>query len=82
MAYYRRILANLAADRRAVTTLEYALIAGLTLTAIIAGFGVFASDVSGQYGSIGSSVQAGPASPVSTPATPPPPPPPTTLHSD
>ena len=75
MPQYRRILAKLAADRRAVTALEYALIAGLVLTVLVTGFGVFASDVSSQYGSIGSSVQTGAAGPASTPAAPPPPPP-------
>lgn len=44
---------TLASDRRGVTALEYAMIAGIIVAVIAVGFGIFASDLSTQFGSIG-----------------------------
>ena len=43
-------------DRRAVTALEYALIAGVIVATILVGFKVLASDMSNKFNSIGSSL--------------------------
>ena len=40
-------------DRRAVTALEYALIAGIVVVVIAVGFGVFASNLPTKFTSIG-----------------------------
>ena len=44
---------KLKADHRAVTALEYGLIAGVIVATIAAGFGVLAGDLSSQFSSIG-----------------------------
>ena len=43
-------------DRRAVTALEYALIAGVIVATILVGFKVLASYMSDKFNSIGSSL--------------------------
>ena len=43
----------LKSDRRAVTALEYAMIAGIVVAVIAVSFGVLASDLSVQFGNIG-----------------------------
>ncbi len=43
-------------DRRAVTALEYALIAGVLVATILIGFNVFASDLSNKFSNIGGSL--------------------------
>ena len=56
MFTYVKTLLALASDRRGVTALEYAMIAGIVVATIAAGFGVFASDVSSYFGTVGGSV--------------------------
>ena len=51
-----KIWLALASDRRAVTALEYALIAGLVVAVIAVGFGVFASDLSTKFSSVGTNL--------------------------
>ena len=46
----------LAPDRRGVTALEYALIAGIIIVVIAVGFGVYAGDLSTQFGIIGTGI--------------------------
>ena len=47
---------SLASDRRGVTALEYALIAGIIIVVIAVGFGVYAGDLSTQFGIIGTGI--------------------------
>jgi len=47
---------DLRADRRAVTALEYGLIAGVIVATIMVGFSLLASDLSQQFENIGNSV--------------------------
>lgn len=47
---------SLGSDRRAVTALEYAMIAGIVVAVIAVGFGYFASDLATQFNNIGSSL--------------------------
>ena len=47
---------DLKADRRAVTALEYGLIAGVIVATIMVGFSLLASDLSQQFENIGNSV--------------------------
>ena len=47
---------SLASDRRGVTALEYALIAGIIIVVIAVGFGLYAGDLSAQFGIIGTGV--------------------------
>lgn len=49
-------LIALASDRRGVTALEYAMIAGIVVAVIAVGFGVFAGGLSAQFGIIGTGV--------------------------
>ena len=51
-----KIWLALASDRRAVTALEYALIAGIVVAVIAVGFGVFASDLSLKFSAVGGSL--------------------------
>ena len=44
---------TLATDRRGVTALEYAMMAGIVVAVIAVGFGVFASDITAQFSSLG-----------------------------
>ena len=46
----------LVADRRGVTALEYALIAGLIVATIAVGFGLLASNLSTQFSTLGTSL--------------------------
>lgn len=43
-------------DRRAITALEYAIIAGVLVATIVIGFNVFAGDVSVKFNSVGTSL--------------------------
>lgn len=44
---------ELKADKRAVTALEYALIAGVIVAVVVVGFGTLATDVSSKFSDIG-----------------------------
>ena len=50
----------LARDRRGVTALEYALIAGIVVTVIGVGFGTYASDLSTKFTAVGTGMQDAP----------------------
>jgi len=52
----RMLLAGLTHDRRAVTALEYGLIAGVIVATITVGFGFMADDLSGSFDSIGNNL--------------------------
>jgi Flp pilus assembly pilin Flp len=56
MLDYLKTWVELRTDRRAVTALEYALIAGVIVATILVGFNVLASDMSNEFSNIGSSV--------------------------
>ena len=43
-------------DRKAVTALEYAIIAGVLVATIVIGFNVFAGDVSVRFSNVGTSL--------------------------
>jgi Flp pilus assembly pilin Flp len=43
-------------DRRGVTALEYALIAGVIVATILVGFNVLANDMSNEFSNIGASL--------------------------
>jgi Flp pilus assembly pilin Flp len=47
---------KLKSDRRAVTALEYGLIAGVIVATIMVGFSLLANDLSQQFENIGNSV--------------------------
>lgn len=47
---------SIASDRRAVTALEYAMIAGIVVAVIAVGFGYFAGDLANRFNTIGSSL--------------------------
>jgi Flp pilus assembly pilin Flp len=47
---------KLRADRRAVTALEYGLIAGVIVATIAVGFALLANDLSQQFANIGNSI--------------------------
>ena len=51
---------TLAYDRRGVTALEYALIAGIVVTVIAVGFGTYAGDLSTKFSAVGTGMQAAP----------------------
>ena len=53
---YIKTWIELKSDRRAVTALEYALIAGVIVATILVGFQVLASDLSNKFSSIGGSL--------------------------
>ena len=53
---YIKIWASLKTDRRAVTALEYGLIAGIIVAVIALGFGVLGSSLSGKFSTIGNSL--------------------------
>jgi Flp pilus assembly pilin Flp len=46
----------LRADHRAVTALEYALIAGVLVATILIGFNVFAGDLANRFNNVGGSL--------------------------
>jgi len=48
-----RLAIRLSTDRRAVTALEYGLIAGVIVATVAVGFGVLANDLSNEFNSIG-----------------------------
>jgi Flp pilus assembly pilin Flp len=54
MLNYVTVWAGLSLDRRAVTALEYALIAGVLVATIVIGFNVFANDLSNRFSNAGS----------------------------
>ncbi|MGD0433749.1 MAG: Flp family type IVb pilin [Acetobacteraceae bacterium] len=56
MLQYSLLLPNLRKDRRAVTALEYGLIAGVIVATIMVGFSLLANDLSQQFQNIGNSV--------------------------
>lgn len=56
MIQYLSAWCALKADRRAVTALEYALIAGVIVATILVGFNVLATDMSTKFNSIGTSL--------------------------
>ena len=56
MAYYLRMIYLLSCDRRAVTALEYGLIAGLIVATIALGFGRLGSGVSTKFSTVGTSL--------------------------
>jgi Flp pilus assembly pilin Flp len=57
MRFYRRILLRLYYDRRAVTALEYAIIAGIIVTTIVVGFTSLGDALSNKFSNIGGSLQ-------------------------
>jgi pilus assembly protein Flp/PilA len=56
---YATMWLKLKADRRAVTALEYGLIAGVIVATIAVGFALLATDLSQQFQNIGNSVANG-----------------------
>jgi pilus assembly protein Flp/PilA len=56
MIAYLMTWLGLATDDRAVTALEYALIAGVIVATVLAGFNVLAGDLSNQFSNIGTSL--------------------------
>ena len=62
MIEFIKIWLELKTDRRAVTALEYALIAGVIVATILVGFQTLAGDISAKFTSIGTAVTAAPAS--------------------
>ena len=56
MIAYIKTWASLSTDRRAVTALEYAMIAGIVVAVIAVGFGVMATDISAKFNFIGASL--------------------------
>ena len=59
MLNYAKIWLTLAADRQAVTALEYGLIAGVIVATIMFGFTLLADDLSQQFQSVGNTVTNG-----------------------
>jgi Flp pilus assembly pilin Flp len=55
---------RLKTDRRAVTALEYGLIASLLFGTILVGFSLMADDLSSKFTDIGTCVQNGPTDPT------------------
>jgi Flp pilus assembly pilin Flp len=53
---YAQLWLRLRADRRAVTALEYGLIAGVIVATIAVGFAILANDLSQQFEDIGNSL--------------------------
>jgi Flp pilus assembly pilin Flp len=56
MINYMRVWSALLLDRRAVTALEYAIIAGVIVATIVVGFRVFAGDLSNKFNTIASGI--------------------------
>lgn len=52
MMNYLSAWAGLSLDRRAVTAVEYAIIAGVLVATIVIGFNTFANDVSNRFNNI------------------------------
>jgi Flp pilus assembly pilin Flp len=57
MRFYRRIPLRLYHDRRAVTALEYAIIAGIIVTTLVVGFTSLGDALSNKFSAIGGSLQ-------------------------
>jgi pilus assembly protein Flp/PilA len=53
MLEYIKTWIELKTDRRAVTALEYALIAGVIVATVLVGFNVLATNLSSKFNSIG-----------------------------
>ena len=53
---YIKTWAALRTDRRAVTAVEYAMIAGIVVAVIAVGFGTFAADLSSKFAAVGTSL--------------------------
>ncbi len=53
---YLRSVLILVVDRRGVTALEYAMIAGIIVAVVAVGFGILASDMSNQFNNFGNSL--------------------------
>ena len=56
MIEYVKTWLALKSDRRAVTALEYGLIAGVIVAVVAVGFGVLATDLSNKFSDIGGSL--------------------------
>lgn len=56
MGYCLLAVFGLCCDRRAVTALEYALIAGIIVATVVIGFTTLSNAVSNQFNSVGSSL--------------------------
>ena len=56
MYEYLKTWIELKTDRRAVTALEYALIAGVIVATIVIGFTTLANDMSNKFSNIGQSL--------------------------
>lgn len=56
MIAYIKTWASLSTDRRAVTALEYAMIAGIVVAVIAVGFGIMAGNISTKFNSIGAAL--------------------------
>ncbi len=56
MFEYIKTWIELKTDRRAVTALEYALIAGVIVATILVGFQVMANDMSAKFSNIGAAL--------------------------
>ena len=59
MKYIRSTMRGLSSDKKAVTALEYALIASVIAVVLIGGFNVFFSSVSGTMSKVAASVALG-----------------------
>ena len=59
MLNYAKLWLTLRADRKAVTALEYGLIAGVIVATIMFGFTLLADDLSQQFQSVGNTVTNG-----------------------
>lgn len=56
MIAYIKTWASLSTDRRAVTALEYAMIAGIVVAVIAVGFGIMGGNISNKFNSIGTAL--------------------------
>jgi Flp pilus assembly pilin Flp len=56
MISYVSVWSGLMLDRRAVTALEYAIIAGVLVATIVIGFNVFASALSDKFNSVAAGI--------------------------
>ena len=56
MINFSRVWLTLKADRRAVTALEYGLIAGVIVATIAVGFSILANGLSTEFSNIGGSI--------------------------
>ena len=56
MVEFIRVWLSLKTDRRAVTALEYGLIAGVIVATIAVGFSLLANDLSTKFGDVGGSL--------------------------